>query len=306
VADSGIGMSAQQRGRLFHPFEQVADKPRREGGTGLGLAISRQLVRLMGGDIAVASEPGKGSTFWFEIPAPAAAGSPTIQPSQHAIVGYEGERKRLLIVDDVPQNRAMLMELLHAVGFIVAGAENGLECLVLLDSFRPDLIVMDVMMPIIDGNETTRRIRRMPAWGKVPIIAVTAGASQEDEARCRDAGADAFLAKPVEHDVLLRTIGLQLSLHWVIGEPPPQALNPDDGEDAALVAPPAQEIEALWQLARLGNMRKIRDRADYLRSLDPAYAPFANRLHALAQGYHSKGLAAFVARYRTENALPPL
>jgi signal transduction histidine kinase/CheY-like chemotaxis protein len=306
VADSGIGMSAQQRGRLFHPFEQVADKPRREGGTGLGLAISRQLVRLMGGDIAVASEPGKGSTFWFEIPAPAAAGSPTIQPSQHAIVGYEGERKRLLIVDDVPQNRAMLMELLHAVGFIVAGAENGLECLVLLDSFRPDLIVMDVMMPIIDGNETTRRIRRMPAWGKIPIIAVTAGASQEDEARCRDAGADAFLAKPVEHDVLLRTIGLQLSLHWVIGEPPPQALNPDDGEDAALVAPPAQEIEALWQLARLGNMRKIRDRADYLRSLDPAYAPFANRLHALAQGYHSKGLAAFVARYRTENALPPL
>jgi signal transduction histidine kinase/CheY-like chemotaxis protein len=306
VADSGIGMSAQQLGRLFHPFEQVADKQRREGGTGLGLAISQQLVHLMGGDIAVASEPGKGSTFWFDIPAPAAAGSPTIQPSQHAIVGYEGELKRLLIVDDVPQNRAMLLDLLQAVGFIVAGAENGLECLVLLDSFRPDLIVMDVMMPVIDGNETTRRIRRMPEWDKVPIIAVTASASQEDEARCRDAGADAFLPKPVEHDILLRTIGLQLSLNWIVGEPPQEPLTPDAEEDAALVAPPAQEIEELWQLARIGNMRKIREHADYLRSLDPAYAPFANRLPALAQGYHSKGLAAFVARYRTANAMPPL
>jgi CheY-like chemotaxis protein len=165
---------------------------------------------------------------------------------------------------------------------------------------------MDVMMPIIDGNETTRRIRRMPEWDKVPIIAVTASASQEDEARCRDAGADAFLAKPVDHEILLRTIGLQLSLNWIVGEPPQEPLTPDAEDDAVLVAPPAQEIEELWQLARIGNMRKIREHADYLRSLDPAYAPFANRLHALAQGYHSKGLAAFVARFRAENALPPL
>ena len=305
VADTGIGMSAQQMARLFHPFEQVADMTRRAGGTGLGLAISQRLVRLMGGNIEIASEPGGGSTFRFELAVPVAAGSPANLPAQRTIVGYEGERKRVLIVDDVPQNRAMLVDLLQTVGFVVAAAENGLDCLVLLDSFKPDLILMDVMMPVLDGNETTRRIRGTPAWGKVPIIAVTASASADDEARCRDAGADAFLAKPVEHDVLLRTIGTLLSLDWITGQPAADTAQPGDEEESVLVAPPAEEMEVLWQMARIGDMREIRKRASYLHALDPAYAPFADRLDALAQGYQSKKLADFVARYRTENALPP-
>jgi signal transduction histidine kinase/DNA-binding NarL/FixJ family response regulator len=306
VADSGIGMSAQQLGRLFQPFEQVADLKRREGGTGLGLAISQQLVRLMGGNIEVVSEPGKGSTFSFELAVQLADSSPAIRRSPHTIVGYKGERKRLLIVDDVAQNRAMLVDLLHAVGFIVAAASNGLECLVLLDSFKPDLILMDVMMPIIDGNETTRRIRRMPQWSSVPIIAVTASASREDEVKCLEAGADGFLAKPVDHDDLLRAIGKQLSLDWIVGKPALEPVALDAEEEGGLVVPPAQEIEVLWQLTRIGSMREIRERASYLRALDPAYAPFAARLDTLAQGYHSKELAAFVARFRTEDAVPPL
>jgi signal transduction histidine kinase/CheY-like chemotaxis protein len=305
VADSGIGMSTQQVGRLFHPFEQVADVRRREGGTGLGLAISQQLVRLMGGTITVASEPGRGSTFAFELAVPVATGSPSTQPSLGAIVGYEGERKRVLVVDDVPQNRAMLVSLLQDLGFIVAAAENGMECLVVLDSFKPDLIVMDVMMPVLDGNETTRRIRQLPAWKSIPIVAVAASAGRDDEARSFGAGVDAFLAKPVEHDVLLRTIGTQLSLTWIAGQPAPEPRAADEEDDTVLVVPPAQEMEVLWQLARIGNMRKIRERAIYLQALDPAYAPFANRLQTLAQGYHSKDLAAFVERYRTESAVPP-
>jgi signal transduction histidine kinase/DNA-binding NarL/FixJ family response regulator len=302
VADSGIGMSTHQRVRLFQPFEQVADPQRREGGTGLGLAISQQLVRLMGGSIEVVSEPGKGSMFWFELPVQVADSRPAIRHAPHAIVGYKGERKRLLIVDDVPQNRAMLVDLLHAMGFAVAAASNGLECMVMLDSFKPDLILMDVMMPVMDGNETTRRIRRMPQWSRVPIIAVTASASREDEARCLEAGADDFLAKPVDHEALLHAIGKQLSLHWISGKPASDTA----AEGAELVAPPAHEIAVLWQLTRIGNMRAIRERANHLRSLDPAYAPFAERLETLAQGYHSKELAAFVARYRTEDTVPPL
>jgi CheY-like chemotaxis protein len=174
--------------------------------------------------------------------------------------------------------------------------------MVMLDSFKPDLILMDVMIPVMDGNETTRRIRRMPQWSRVPIIAVTASASREDEARCLEAGADDFLAKPVDHEALLHAIGKQLSLHWISGKPAPGTA----GEGAELVAPPAHEIAVLWQLTRIGNMRAIRERASHLRSLDPAYAPFAERLETLAQGYHSKELAAFVARYRTEDTVPPL
>jgi CheY-like chemotaxis protein len=201
-------------------------------------------------------------------------------------------------VDDVPQNRAMLLDLLQGTGFIVAAAANGLECLVLLDSFKPDLILMDVMMPVMDGNETTRQIRHIPGWGDVPIVAMTASASPDDERKSRDAGASAFLAKPVDHDLLLRTIGRLLALKWTTRQPAPEG-----GEETAMAVPPADEIETLWQLAQIGSMREIRERAAYLRGLDPAYAPFANRLDTLAQGYHSKQLTAFVARFRTGDAV---
>ncbi len=306
VADSGIGMSAQQLGRLFQPFEQVGDAQRRAAGTGLGLAISQQLVRLMGGTIQVESEPGKGSTFSFELAVRAAAATPAVAPSLGHIVGYQGERKRLLIVDDVPQNRAMLVDMLQEIGFVVAAASNGQECLVLLDSFKPDLIVMDVMMPVIDGNETTRRIRQMPGWGEIPIVAVTASVGVDDERKSRAAGANAFLGKPVNLEILLDTIGTLLSLHWVSEQRAPAPDTPEPDAQAGFVVPPAEEIDILWQLVRIGSMRAVRERADYLQALDPAYAPFAARLHALAQGYHSKNLAAFVARYRTEDTVPPV
>jgi CheY-like chemotaxis protein len=296
-------MTPQQLGRIFQPFEQVATAQRREGGTGLGLTISQELVRLMGGRIAVASEPGKGSTFWFDITVPVATAGPASVATQETLVGYEGERKRLLVVDDVAPNRAMMLDLLQDTGFIVAAAANGVECLVLLDTFKPDLILMDVMMPVMDGNETARRIRQMPGWASIPIVAVTASASPEEERRSRDAGADAFLAKPIDHDLLLRTVGSLLSLAWITEQPVPAA--PESDEEAGMAAPPADQIEALWQLAQMGNMRKIREQAAYLRGLDPAYGAFASRLETLAQGYHTKQLAAFVARFRAENAVPP-
>jgi CheY-like chemotaxis protein len=196
----------------------------------------------------------------------------------------------------------MLIDLLQALGFLVASAGNGLECLAMLDSFRPDLIVMDVMMPEVDGNETTRRIRRLPAWSKMPIIALSASASHDDELACLEAGADTFLAKPVEHDVLLHAIGAHLSLSWNTGQPllKPRAADEDDD----LVIPSNQEIEALWQLARIGNMRMIIEQADYLAALDPAYALFTQRLQTLAQGYHSKAVVAFVERYRAASTAP--
>ena len=258
----------------------------------------------MGGKIEVVSEPGKGSTFWFEIDVPVAASGPAAVAPQDIVVGYEGERKRLLVVDDVPQSRAMMLDLLQDAGFIVAAATNGLECLVLLDSFRPDLILMDVMMPVMDGNEATRQIRRKPDWHDLPIVAVTASASAEDERMSMDAGASAFLAKPIDRDALLRTIGQLLSLKWITERPAPAAASEEDKE-TPMVAPPAEEIEELWQLAQIGNMRRIREQAAHLLGLDPAYGPFARRLDALAQGYHSKQLAAFVARFRAENAVPP-
>jgi CheY-like chemotaxis protein/nitrogen-specific signal transduction histidine kinase len=296
VEDSGIGMSEEQLSRIFQPFEQVSDIRRREAGTGLGLAISQQLIRLMGGNIQVRSKLGKGSLFWFELDLPVAEPLVTELSVQAQIRGYEGPRKKILVVDDVPHNRAMLIEALQPLGFDVFDAKNGEECLEMLDGVCPDLIVMDVMMPVMDGREATRRIRRMPQFAGIPIIIVTASASREDEAKNLEAGANAFIPKPIEHYGLLKIIGNLLSLTWTHDK-----IAPENAEETGdFVAPPQDEIETLYRLARLGNMGMIRERADYLKQLDPHYIPFASRLRHLADSYQSKAIMTLVERYRTK------
>ena len=295
VEDSGVGMTAVQLERIFQPFEQVGELPRREGGAGLGLAISRQLVRLMGGDIAVRSEIGKGSRFWFELDLPVIDNPLASASEERIMLGYAGPRRRVLIVDDVPQNRAMLMDALSSFGFDVFDAVNGREGLELAERIRPDLIVMDVMMPVMDGLEATRRIRALPALARIPIIGVTASAAPADEARSYAAGVDAFVPKPIATDLLLRLIGEHLHLVWIYDE---IAREPETaGDGAADPVPPQEEMETLHRLALEGYMRPIRERADHLMGLDPCYQPFATRLMRLAEGYQSKAILALIERH---------
>jgi PAS domain S-box-containing protein len=301
VEDSGIGMSDEQVARIFQPFEQVTEVRRREGGSGLGLAISQQLVHLMGATIQVQSQLGKGSLFWFELELPVAEAGIAALPMRRTAIGYAGARKKVLIVDDVPQNRAMLMDALGPLGFEVFDAANGQECLDSLSSVKPDLILMDLMMPVMDGREATRTIRNLPEFARIPIVMVSASASRDDESRSYAAGASAFLPKPVEHDILLRIIGEQLSLNWIDDESVPEPAAEWDQQAVDFVIPAADEIEALYQLARLGDMKKIGEQADYLKGLDARYAPFARRLQSLAKNYQSKAIAALVERYRTEH-----
>jgi signal transduction histidine kinase/ActR/RegA family two-component response regulator len=226
VEDDGIGMSEAQQARLFRPFEQVGEVGRREGGTGLGLVISRQLIRLMGGDIRVRSRPGEGSVFWFEIAVPALEAQVHALLERRAPVGYEGERRKVLVVDDVPHNRAMLLDALGTLGFQVVDAGNGEEALHAAAWFRPDLIMMDLMMPVMDGFEATRRLRLSSEYDKVPIIATSASATPETELRSREAGANAFIRKPIEQSVLLDAIATVLGLTWIREE---SAAQPEEG-----------------------------------------------------------------------------
>jgi len=296
VADTGIGMNDEQMAGIFGRFEQAGDMRRREGGSGLGLAISQQLIRMMGGNIEVVSQLGKGSLFWFELDLPLAPGTHAVLPAPQ-IVGYQGPRKKVLVVDDLPQNRILLIDALQPLGFKVSDAGNGQECLDVLDAANPDLIVMDVMMPVMDGREATRRIRQRPRRAALPIVASSASASREDEAQCYAAGADAFLPKPIDNDLLLKTIGDLLSLTWITAtERAPQAQ--ESGTPVDVVVPPQDEIATLYQLARVGNMQSLSARADYLEDLDPRYAAFARQLRALAESYQSKAILALVERCR--------
>src|SRR5581483_3814675 len=147
VEDEGIGMSERELARAFQPFEQVADARRREGGTGLGLAISRQLVHLMGGEIRVRSWLGEGSVFSFEIDTAAAPTAVSTPRSESIPIGYLGQRRRVLIADDVNENRALLVALLSALDFQIIEVENGWQALQEVARVRPDLALIDLAMP---------------------------------------------------------------------------------------------------------------------------------------------------------------
>ena len=215
VEDTGIGMRPEDLERIFEPFQQVGDVQHRSGGTGLGLTITRALVNDMGGHVQVSSEFGHGTRFRVELPLPLAEPAQAVARKAPGVARYRGPLQRVLVVDDAAANRALMCDFLTNAGFMVAQASDGSELLEAAKSFRPHLILMDSVMPSVDGVEATRRLRRDPDLGAVPVIAISATASAEHRAACRRAGVNVFLAKPVSLEALRAHIGEQLGLQWL-------------------------------------------------------------------------------------------
>ena len=294
VSDSGIGIAGEELHAIFEPFEQAGDRQQRLGGTGLGLAISRQLLRLMGSEIHVDSQVGHGSTFWFEMDVLVLKAS--AMPSPQAVVnGYEGPRKTVLLVDDVSENRMALSDMLGPLGFTMREATNGSEALEQARALRPDLILMDIVMPGMDGLDAMRLLRRLPDGRDTPIIAISASAYGGDAASSLEAGASAFLPKPIGLERLLSQIGALLELEWTVVSPDTQLAR--EHTEPKLVVPPAPEMAILHHLAMVGNMHDILQRASSLIELDECYRPFAEQLALLARSYRSREILTLVLRY---------
>jgi CheY-like chemotaxis protein len=212
MEDHGIGMTEEQAARLFRPFEQAdASTTRKYGGTGLGLAICRQLAELMGGEVGVRSRVGEGSTFWFRAPLAWGDAQAVAAPSAAASRRWDGALagRTLLIVDDNVLNQRVASELLKALGATIRLAGNGPEALESMAQVRPDCVLMDVQMPVMDGLEATQHIRAAETQEQLPrtpIVAMTANAFAEDRDLCLAAGMDAYLAKPVRPERLYRAI----------------------------------------------------------------------------------------------------
>ena len=209
VEDTGPGISSAEMERIFDPFEQTQAGRRAGSGTGLGLAISREFVRLMGGEITVTSEVGKGSTFRFDISVKRGESTAVIPKAnlRQVVKLQPGQRSyRVLVADDVEDNRKLLCSLLGAIGFETTQAANGEEVLRQYEQWRPDLILLDLRMPVLDGYEVIRRIRANPDGPPVKIIVVTASAFQESRKPILASGADEFILKPFRDAKLLETI----------------------------------------------------------------------------------------------------
>jgi CheY-like chemotaxis protein len=228
VTDTGIGIGVKQQSRLFESFVQADDSlSRKYGGTGLGLAISRQLVELLGGQIGVESELGRGSRFWLRVPfrkvSPAeqlaalvVATAPAAPSRRAAAVQAPAEEHprhgakppaRILLVEDNLLNQKLTKTLLEKAGYQVDVAENGKQALAAVQTTSFDLILMDCQMPEMDGYETTQAIRRQERSGHhVPIIALTAHAMAGDREKCLEAGMDDYVSKPTNTTDLRRAV----------------------------------------------------------------------------------------------------
>ena len=305
VRDTGIGIREDQTEKVFRPFEQVGDAQHNAGGTGLGLSISRQLVRLMGGEIEVESLWGQGSSFSFNISVHMMGSGDTASQMSGPVTGYEGPRKRILVADDVEANRSVLSDTLNALGFEIGQASNGLEALADAKAMLPDLMMMDIRMPIMGGLEAMRRMRELPGLSVVPVIAVSAGVTQEEQIECIAAGARAFLSKPIEVEPMLQEIGRLLSLTWIATAPRQAASAASDRIRASdrFEIPEPEQMEILRKLAEAGNMRATREKAAELAALNEGYRPFADRITKLALGYESKALLRLVEKYAAEQQI---
>jgi signal transduction histidine kinase/CheY-like chemotaxis protein/sensor domain CHASE-containing protein len=232
VTDHGIGMSPEEQRRLFSRFNQAdPSSTRRFGGTGLGLAITRELIRLMGGGIAVQSKVGEGSTFTVRLTLPLAAHQGAVDPSASE-AHRDGPQAQLnvLVAEDDAVNRLVIRMLLQAQGHQVMLVENGQEAIEAVRGVTYDLVLMDVMMPGTDGVTATRRIRELPAPSNgVPIIALTANAMKGDRDTYLEAGMNAYVSKPIDKKQLFSTVEQVLGVRvWspdAEDETPPAAPN---------------------------------------------------------------------------------
>ncbi len=219
VEDTGVGIAAEEINKLFVPFEQTEAGRKSQQGTGLGLPISEKFVQLMGGTLSVKSTESRGTTFSFDIVIDIIQDPNLIyETRRHSrIIGLEPDQPeyRILAVDDRAESRLLLIKLLSSLGFQVGEASNGQEAVEVWKMWSPNLILMDMRMPVMDGYEATKVIKSYPQGASCPIVALTASAFEEERAEILAAGCDEFLRKPFREDILLEAIGKHLNVRYV-------------------------------------------------------------------------------------------
>ena len=285
VEDTGIGIPIDKCDTIFNPFEQLNGRAKKYEGTGLGLTISQNIIQLMGSQIKLQSQVDRGSKFWFDLELlpvetnilPSSSDS-SIRPAYFLRIPC-----KVLIVDDNDDNRALLVNYLKPFGFIVEEAMNGEDGLATAETFQPDVILVDLVMPVMDGKEMVRRIKQQHQFRDTVIIMISANSKlilKPSEVDCHG-----FLSKPVNLEALMNLLNSHLQLEWETGE---FALVLDSL--SKLVTPPQQELIKLLELADLGDMDSINEQINYLETLDSKYRSFAQEVRKLAVNFQQQQL----------------
>lgn len=292
IQDTGVGMHPLQVKRVCLPFEQIGDHSRKEGGTGLGLAISSEIIQMMDSELEIESELGVGSQFSFEVELleDIRRHQQTRRQNGQQIVGYEGDERTILIVDDRWENRSVMVNLLRTLGFRTIAAKNGEEGLAQALSVKPDLIIVDLLMPVMNGFELLSKLNRHPNLREVPKVVSSASAFETDRHKSLAAGAIAFLPEPIKTDELLAVLKTHLQLQWIFGN---TAVT--DQLDASIpehtMSPPPEILAELSALVRKGDLDALIQSA---QKLDTQYSKFAESVISMSEQFQVKQLKALL------------
>lgn len=311
VQDTGIGINPDMLDKIFQPFEQVSNQKRNAEGTGLGLTISQTITQLMGSQIQVQSQMGVGSTFFFDVELPIATEwqQAVTNVMGEQLLGYQGQRQTILIVDDKWENRSVIVNLLEPLGFTVVEATDGQEGLEKALQIKPNLIITDLLMPVVDGYQFLQEIRQSDVLKTLPVIVSSASVSSMDQQQSLDAGGDDFLVKPVQANDLFQMLRKYLQLTWIYqstdSDPEPvlvsvPKLPSSPTPSKKFVIPPASDLEQLLHLAQQGRLKKMADFAKALEQQNPQYSPLIQHLLELSKGFQVAKLEAVIQQLLDE------
>jgi len=293
VIDTGIGIAEQDQERIFLPFERgSAGRRTGDAGTGLGLTITHLLTQLMGGELTVKSQPGVGSTFTARLYLREVAAPSQARITHRPITGYLGARRTLLVVDDQPTQRQMLVGMLVPLGFQIREAASGRECLESVLEHCPDAVLLDVSMDDMDGWQTAREIRAA-GFADLPIIMVSANAFENQPGKLAEAGCQGFVDKPVIESELLAALQRHLQMEWLAELAlPTWATSGSSDVNHAAPTPnlPAEVTGELIRLTRIGHMQGLRQALDAALLAHPRCEVQVMRLRVLLDRFDLEGL----------------
>jgi CHASE2 domain-containing sensor protein/nitrogen-specific signal transduction histidine kinase/FixJ family two-component response regulator len=306
VEDTGVGITPEQIEKIFLPFEQVGTRNKRTEGTGLGLAISCKLAELMGSQIQVESTLGVGSKFWLDIdlsPSCNWVSKVPVRPEKK-IIGIKDKKPKIFVVDDQSENRSVVISLLESIGFSCFEASNGQEGLDKLEKIQPDLILIDLKMPVIDGLKMIQIIRSSLKLQNLPIIASSASVFEVDRYKSWQAGANDFLPKPIQIEDLLKLLKNYLQLEWIYEENASKEVITPDFVSAVsktqLIPPPVAELKKLLDFAMRGNIKGIEILLEQLEKADEKFIPFTTEVRQLANNFQIKNIREFIKSFQNE------
>ena len=294
VIDTGQGISEEDQARLFQPFQQ-GQAGMQSGGTGLGLAVSQRLVELMGGTLGFESEPGAGSRFYFTVRLPGARESiaPENEQDWHRVVRLApSHHVTAVVADDVPENRAILNQLLEAVGVEVHEAVNGVEAVEAARRQKPDIVFMDIRMPEMDGLEAMQLIAADPGMEAVKVVAVSASTLEHERQHYLSSGFDEFLGKPVRMEQIYRCMAHLLGVEYEYedeGEPRGQPAEPVALAEISL---PVELLQRLRSAADESNVTELRKAVEQVRELGDREAQLAMHIQAQLESFDMEAILA--------------